>query len=186
MSRPRPETVEREKDKLFLTDAELLRRLGVPEKIGRKMLRELSQDPTFPAKEAMAGNRRYWPAVSHWFDKRGHTRAKPDAIRELENRPVVIGSVYFLASETHIKIGFTTKAVPKRVYPIRQNHYQDLELMGVITSVPMYLEKSIHRKFAAFRLKGEWFKRVPEIEEFVKSHHLGHWRKELLLDRGPA
>jgi hypothetical protein len=32
MSKPAPETLEREKDKLYLTDAELIRRLGVPEK----------------------------------------------------------------------------------------------------------------------------------------------------------
>jgi hypothetical protein len=38
MSTPAPETLEREKDKLFLADAELIRRLGVPEKIMRPML----------------------------------------------------------------------------------------------------------------------------------------------------
>lgn len=31
MTQPSPQTIEREKDKLYLTDAELIRRLGVPE-----------------------------------------------------------------------------------------------------------------------------------------------------------
>lgn len=181
MSAPRRETLEREKDKLFLTDAELIRRLGIPERVGYKMLKELSQDHTFPPKEPMAGNRRYWPSVAHWFDQRGHAlaRAKPDAIRAIDNQPI-IGTIYFLASETHIKIGFTTTTVPKRLKPIRQNHYQDLQLIGIISSVPRYLEKRLHGKFAKFRIKGEWFRRDPEIEEFVKNHHLGHWRKDLM------
>jgi hypothetical protein len=40
MTSPRPETVEREKGKLFLPDAELIRRLGVPEKTFRPILCE--------------------------------------------------------------------------------------------------------------------------------------------------
>ena len=38
MTMPAPETLEREQTKLYLTDAELIRRLGVPEKVLRAML----------------------------------------------------------------------------------------------------------------------------------------------------
>jgi hypothetical protein len=38
MTMPAPHTLEREKDKLYLLDAELIRRLGVPEKVLRPML----------------------------------------------------------------------------------------------------------------------------------------------------
>jgi hypothetical protein len=38
MTMPAAHTLEREKDKLYLTDAELIRRLGVPEKVMRPML----------------------------------------------------------------------------------------------------------------------------------------------------
>lgn len=40
MTTPSTETLEREKDKLYVTDAELIRRLGVPEKIGRAVTPE--------------------------------------------------------------------------------------------------------------------------------------------------
>lgn len=40
MTTPAPETLDREKDKLYVTDAELIRRLGVPEKIGRAVTPE--------------------------------------------------------------------------------------------------------------------------------------------------
>jgi GMP synthase PP-ATPase subunit len=38
MTTPAPETIEREQGKLYLSDAELIRRLGVPEKHMRKIL----------------------------------------------------------------------------------------------------------------------------------------------------
>lgn len=69
MTTPGPETLEREKDKLFLTDAELIRRLGVPEKIMRPMLPGPEANYGFPRKQALFGARRYWPAVKAWLDK---------------------------------------------------------------------------------------------------------------------
>jgi hypothetical protein len=38
LTAPSRETIEREKDKLFLTDAEMIRRLGAPEKLLRPLL----------------------------------------------------------------------------------------------------------------------------------------------------
>lgn len=70
MSMPAAETLEREKDKLFLSDAELIRRLGVPEKHMRKILPGLETNYGFPRKQRLFGDRRYWPAVKAWLDKR--------------------------------------------------------------------------------------------------------------------
>jgi hypothetical protein len=70
MSDVGPDTLKREKDKLWPTDAELIRRMGVPEKIARAQLRELDRKPSgFPRKQASWGNRRYWPAVQAYFDR---------------------------------------------------------------------------------------------------------------------
>jgi hypothetical protein len=69
MTSPAAETLEREKDKLYLTDAELIRRIGVPEKVIRPMLPGLESKYGFPRKQALFGNRRYWPAVKAWLDK---------------------------------------------------------------------------------------------------------------------
>jgi hypothetical protein len=38
MTQPTPATIEREKDKLYLTDAELIRRLGVPDRTFRSVV----------------------------------------------------------------------------------------------------------------------------------------------------
>lgn len=55
---------------LFVTDAELIRRSGVPEKIARAAIHMLDHNPHsgFPQKQSLWGNRRYWPAVVDYFD----------------------------------------------------------------------------------------------------------------------
>jgi hypothetical protein len=69
MTQPRAETIEREKDKLYLSDAELIRRLGVPAGVLRPLLPSLESKLGFPQKQPLFGGRRYWPAVKHWLDK---------------------------------------------------------------------------------------------------------------------
>jgi hypothetical protein len=50
----------------FVTDAELIRRLGLPEKVGRVALRELDKASKarrpFPKPDPL-----FWPAVKLWF-----------------------------------------------------------------------------------------------------------------------
>ncbi len=77
MTAPAPETLEREKDKLYLTDAELIRRLGVPEKTLRPLLPGLEKNYGFPPKSPLFGGRRYWPAVKNWLDKHNGLRVDP-------------------------------------------------------------------------------------------------------------
>lgn len=69
MTVPSADTLEREKDKLFLTDAELIRRLGVPEPDARMAIRQLEAKSGFPRKQKLWGDRRYWPAVKDYLDK---------------------------------------------------------------------------------------------------------------------
>jgi len=56
---------------LFVTDAELIRRTGVPERVARAALHALDREKHrgFPQKQKLWGNRRYWPAVKQWFDR---------------------------------------------------------------------------------------------------------------------
>ena len=69
MTAPSPATLEREKDKLWVCDAELIRRMGVPEKIARMRIKALDDNPKsgFPKKDQFFGSRRYLPG-----DARGH------------------------------------------------------------------------------------------------------------------
>jgi hypothetical protein len=68
---PEEPASDRCKDTLFVTDEEMIRRLGVPRKAARAAITMLDRDPAkgFPQKQALWGKRRYWPAVRDWFDR---------------------------------------------------------------------------------------------------------------------
>lgn len=60
------------RETLYITDAELIRRIGVPEKIARRVIRELDAKhhlTGFPQKQKLWGGRRYWPAVKAYLDR---------------------------------------------------------------------------------------------------------------------
>lgn len=66
------DTLEPEgRDTLYITDEELIRRLGVPRKAARAALHMFDRDLTkgFPQKQKLFGNRRYWPAVKAYFER---------------------------------------------------------------------------------------------------------------------
>lgn len=72
MTQPKEATIEREKDKLFITDAELIRWLGLDPKVARPVIRMLdaqSAKTGFPQKQTLWGGRRYKPALKAWLDK---------------------------------------------------------------------------------------------------------------------
>jgi hypothetical protein len=58
------------RETLYITDAEMIRRMGVPEKIARAAIQRFDDDPRskFPQKQKLFGDRRYWPAVKAYLD----------------------------------------------------------------------------------------------------------------------
>lgn len=85
MTTPKPETLQSEKDKLYLTDAELIRRLGVPAQSARLTIQYLEAKAGFPRKQQLWGNRRYWPAVKNWLDKHNGLTVAPSENRRASN-----------------------------------------------------------------------------------------------------
>ncbi len=74
------EPAERSKlrrDVLFVSDTEMLRRIGISEKIGRVAIRELEKRQVFPPKDPLFGNKRYWPAVRAFLDARSGLGMEP-------------------------------------------------------------------------------------------------------------
>jgi hypothetical protein len=63
----------------YITDAELIRRIGVPEKIARDAISALDRNPRsgFPKKQGLWGNRRYWPAVRAYFHRANGLSMEP-------------------------------------------------------------------------------------------------------------
>lgn len=61
-------TPERDMDKLWVSDSEIIRRLGVSEKKAREAIRMAEAKANFPRKQKLWGDKRYWPAVRAYFD----------------------------------------------------------------------------------------------------------------------
>jgi hypothetical protein len=62
-----------DRETLYVTDAEMIRRMGVPEKIARRVIGGLDAkhlETGFPQKDPLWGDRRYWPAVRAWLERR--------------------------------------------------------------------------------------------------------------------
>lgn len=68
-----------DRDTLYVTDAELIRRLGVPERSARAAIAYLDEHPRhgFPKKQKMWGDRRYWPAVVAFLDRNSGLTVTP-------------------------------------------------------------------------------------------------------------
>jgi hypothetical protein len=62
------ETPKRDMDKLWVSDSEIIRRLGVSEKKAREAIRMAEAKANFPRKQKLWGDKRYWPAVRAYFD----------------------------------------------------------------------------------------------------------------------
>jgi len=59
------------RDTLFVTDKELIERLGIPKQDAWPVLKMLDENKKsgFPQKSKLWGGRRYWPAVKAYFDR---------------------------------------------------------------------------------------------------------------------
>jgi hypothetical protein len=64
---------------LFVTDAELIRRSGLPEKYARRLIAHLDGNKTsgFPKKLPLYGDRRYWPDVEAFFARTSRSTLVP-------------------------------------------------------------------------------------------------------------
>lgn len=74
------DTLEQDtRETLWVTDEELIRRLGAPRKAARAALHMFDRDRSkgFPQKNALWGNRRYWPAVKAYLDRTNGLNIEP-------------------------------------------------------------------------------------------------------------
>jgi len=69
------------RETLWVTDEELIRRLGAPRKAARAALHVLDRElhRGFPQKQKVWGNRRYWPAVKAYFDRSNGLNLQPSS-----------------------------------------------------------------------------------------------------------
>ena len=76
--------------------------------------------------------------------------------------------IYFVqAGDGHIKIGFA-KDVPSRLAELQTAHVVPLTLLAHVVGDRLQ-EAALHRRFAAGRVRGEWFRSSPELLAFIAA-----------------
>lgn len=84
------------------------------------------------------------------------------AIRRLRG----IDVVYFIGpDEGPIKIG-TSQDVQRRLYKLQTASPKPLRILAMVRGNAA-LEAKLHTRFKRCRIKGEWFDRTPELEQFL-------------------
>jgi hypothetical protein len=83
------------------------------------------------------------------------------------------GQVYVIKprfKDGPFKIGFTTRPLGQRFSDIQLAHFEELEILYLIDSDnPRKLEQSLHKRFRAQRIRGEWFAASRELHECLLS-----------------
>lgn len=91
---------------------------------------------------------------------------------EHEVAPDVGGSgyVYFIGRDdmvSPVKIGFSQNP-DRRLADFQAAHWERLVIHGVLFG-GQDLESALHSRLAKFRIRGEWFSRCSEVEEYLAS-----------------
>ena len=83
--------------------------------------------------------------------------------------------VYFIRCGEAVKIGISVKPY-ERIANLSSANHQKMELLATMDGSRKE-EKAMHAKFAAYRIKGEWFRYSAEIDKFIKTIVRKHKRK---------
>lgn len=118
--------------------------------------------------------RRAWFALRDWCKAKGPAYAKEfKAACVLKDMPVKedrapkAGWVYFIhdPSTSRIKIGFSAD-VEKRLRSLQTGSSSTLSILGKMRGTDED-ERSLHQRFGAHRVGGEWFHAAPELTAFI-------------------
>lgn len=96
--------------------------------------------------------------------------AAPALRRTSTPDPEPTNTVYFIECDGHIKIGTTSGPVRKRLKALSTGHHSELILLATIANVPGQLEFDLHRQFAEFRVRGEWFLKVQPLLDYIRDN----------------
>ena len=75
--------------------------------------------------------------------------------------------IYFIRDGNYIKIGISVDPW-KRLASFQTSHHNELELLAVMPGSED-LEAGLHRSFARFSKRGEWFEQNPQLLAFIET-----------------
>jgi hypothetical protein len=71
--------------------------------------------------------------------------------------------VYFIKCQQHIKIGLTSMPIEKRLGTLSSGSAGKMKVLATIKNASASVERSLHERFAKYRVRGEWFSAASEI-----------------------
>ena len=93
---------------------------------------------------------------------------KIEAYKKKKNK-TQITNIYFIQAETGkgpVKIG-KANDVQSRLGSIQTGHPEKLTVVHTIEGVPIQVEQDLHKRFEAYRVRGEWF--TEDVIRFIKT-----------------
>ncbi len=85
-------------------------------------------------------------------------------------KPVkTVGYIYFILAERYdaVKIGFTRGAIADRLKHYKSATPYDYDLLKLIRGT-MWEEKQLHKRFAKYQIRHEWFDYSDELKEYIE------------------
>jgi hypothetical protein len=79
--------------------------------------------------------------------------------------------IYFLSAKAPgfpIKIGISTQH-QARFISLQTALPYELDVMAIMPTTDPIMERRLHRQFRHLHLRGEWFERSPELEEYIEK-----------------
>jgi hypothetical protein len=157
--------------------AEAIRKARMP----KEEARMIWLDQRISTAEAVKRMGPYWskPTAQRAFGPSGRSKgpfkaekanAAPAPIHPKIRRAKAPGQVYFLLARKGgaVKIGFSAKGV-SRINDLQIAHHEPLKLVALIRG-SRAKEAALHKKFAQYRIRGEWFRYAGEVKDFVVAH----------------
>lgn len=79
--------------------------------------------------------------------------------------------IYFVEviGPSHIKIGFTSKPMALRLRTLQTGNSYQLRVLGTKESGAKSEEERFRNRFRASRIRGEWYRRTPELMDLIRQ-----------------
>lgn len=92
---------------------------------------------------------------------------RPNISRVKRSKKRVVGLIYFVRTPSAIKVGFA-KSLARRMADLQTSNCEELTILGAIEG-NYETEKAILLHLSEYRIRGEWFRDVPPVVNYIEG-----------------